>query len=235
MYDNVSIHKITELYKITRRIILKGIFFDLDGTMIFSMDFWTNLNIKYLTYKNLEYKPVVSQKLKVAPVTETEKILNEVYGSDIDFSDVFEYMDKVLMKSYSEFFEIKDGVLEKLKELKENGFKMCITTATPSKYVLPLTKRLNIYDYMDHIFTPDILGVDKSDLDFFKISLKKLGTKAENTYVFDDAIYALKNAKELNLIPVGVHDKSNEHETEEIKSISSFYIRNFSEIDINKL
>lgn len=214
---------------------MKGIFFDLDGTMIFSMDFWTDLNKKYLSAKKLPYFPIVSEKLKVAPVTETEKILNEVYGDEIDFSDVFQYMDEILMKTYAEHFEIKDGVLEKLKELKEYGFKMCITTATPSKYVMPLVERLKIREYMDDIFTPDLLGVDKNDLDFFRISLKKLGTKAEKTYVFDDAIYALKNARELNMIPVGVYDESNKHETEKIKKISDFYIHNFSEIDAARL
>ncbi len=214
---------------------MKGIFFDLDGTLVSSMDFWKRLNIMYLDTKGLEYKEILVQKLKVVPISATERVFNEVYGEDIDFSDVNPYMDKILNEQYADFFDIKDGVFEKIKELKEKNFKMCITTATPSKHVIPLAKKLNIYEYMDYIFSPDVLGVEKNDLEFFKRALDKLGTNAEETYVFDDAIYSLENARDLGLIPVGVYDETNKHETEEIKSIVKFYINNFSEIDVDRL
>ncbi len=214
---------------------MKGIFFDLDGTMIYSMDFWEKINKIYLDTKGLEFKEELVQKLKVAPISETEPIFNEVYGDEYDFSDVNPFMDKLMNEQYSEFFDIKEGVLEKIKELKAKGFKMCITTATPSKHVIPLAKRLGFYEYMDYIFTPDILKVNKNELEFFKLALEKLGTKAENTYVFDDAIYSLKNARALGLIPVGVYDDSNSHETDEIKEIAKCYINKFEEIDVDKL
>ncbi len=214
---------------------MKGIFLDLDGTIIYSMDFWKKVMKMYLASKNLEYKEVLYQKLRVSPVSETEKIFNEIYGNEIDFSEANRDMDLIIREHIADFYNMKDGVLAKLKELREQGFKMCVTTATPSKYVIPLAKKMGFYQYLDYIFTADTLKINKNEADFFKKALEEMGTKAEDTYVFDDALYSLINAKSLGMIPVGVYDDSNKHETEEIKKIAKFYINSFSELDVSKL
>ncbi len=214
---------------------MKGIFFDLDGTIIYSMDFWEKIMKMYLESKNLEYKEVLYQRLRVSPVSETEKIFNQIYGDEIDFSGANRDMDLIIREHIADFYNMKDGVLEKLKELREHGFKMCVTTATPSKYVIPLSKKMGFYDYLDHIFTVDMLKINKNEAAFFEKALELMGTKAEETYVFDDALYSLKNAKSLGMIPVGVYDDSNKHETEEIKKIAKFYINSFSDLDVSRL
>ncbi len=88
---------------------------------------------------------------------------------------------------------------------------------------------------MEFVQTPDKVNLSKSDPEYFKLAMERLGTYQENTYVFDDALYALKNAKKLNLNTVGIYDKSAEIESEKIKEISDIYIESFEELDINEL
>ncbi len=211
---------------------MKGILFDLDGTLIDSMYIWKIVDKLYIEYKGLKYDPAISLKLKEAPLSETIKIFSEHYNYTVDFSDFDNYVDDLLLRYYGYEFKLKNNVLEKLRELKENNFKMAITTATPSKYVNPLIKRLNLNKYMDFILTPDIININKNNELFFKTAVKMLGTDYKDTYVFDDAIYALKNAKKLKLISVGIYDESNNDDIKKIKSLCDIFLKDFSELKI---
>ena len=61
----------------------------------------------------------------------------------------------------------------------------------------------------------------------FLYALKEMGTKKEKTYVFEDALYALKTAREAGFPTVGVYDLSAEGQREEIIRLSDFYLYSF--------
>ncbi len=214
----------------------KTIFFDLDGTLIDSMPIWKSVARLYIESKGLVYDAEVSKKLKAKPLSESSRIIGEHYNYCKNFDDVLEYTENLLLDYYTNEFTFKRTVEDKLKELKNKNFKMCITTANPKKYIEPLVKRLKLNDYIDFIFTPDILGVDKNDLDFFKKAIEiSKASKDEGIYVFDDAVYALENVKTLGLIPVAVYDKSNEKDTKKLKEISKIYLKDFASLDVESL
>ncbi len=214
---------------------MKGILFDLDGTLIDSMDIWLLIDDKINEHLKEIDDEEFKNKLKYSPVPDLYKIYQERYGENEDFKTLCDEFDDILLTSYSNTLELKEGVLEMMKKLRQKGFKMCLTTATSSRYVLPFIKRSDLEEYFEFILTPDMVGVTKDKLEFFEYALKKLGTKAENTYVFDDTRYAINNAIALNLIPVGVYDKSREKHMDEIIEKSKIYIRSFLDFNIEKL
>ncbi len=214
---------------------LKGIFFDLDGTLIDSMHIWFLIDDEINEYlKHIEDQEF-KNKLKYSPIPDIYKIYQQHYGDDLEFKALCDKFDDILLTNYSNAFELREGVLEMIQKLKEKGFKMCLTTATSSKYVMPFVEKYGLEHYFEFILTPDKAGVKKNELEFFKIALEKLGTKSEDTYVFDDTRYVIDNAIKLNLIPVGVYDKSREKYKEEIIEKSKIYIRSFVDFDMEEL
>ncbi len=214
---------------------MKGICFDLDGTLIDSMGAWQNLEKGYVESKGLEYDPLLTEKLKAVSRHDAQKAFSEFYNYSVSFDDMYEYMDKIAEKYYKEDFELKCGVREKLEQLKDKNFKMCITTATDSRHAMLGINRLGLMEYMDFVLTPDIAGCSKESVEFFEKALAKLQTKPENTYVFDDALYALENAEKLNLTPVGVHDTTSSSDEQAIKEISKIYLKDFTCLDVDLL
>ncbi len=211
---------------------MKGILFDLDGTLIDSMYIWTLLDRMYIEHKGLKYNPIIATKLKEVGLSDTIDVFSEIYGNSVDFSDFNDYIDEVMMKYYSNEFKLKNQIIEKLEDFKKQGFKMCITTITPMKYVTPLVKRLGLDQFMEFIITSDTINIDKNDERFFKYAIEKLGTTYEDTYIFDDATYALKIANQLNLKTIAVYDNSNKDDIEYLKQNNYLYIKDFTELKI---
>ncbi|WP_028829285.1 HAD family hydrolase [Proteocatella sphenisci] len=56
-----------------------------------------------------------------------------------------------------------------------------------------------------------------------------LGTDASNTYIFEDALHAIKTAKRANLNVIAVYDKSYEISQNEIKSIANIYLKSLDD------
>ncbi len=215
---------------------MKGICFDLDGTLIDSMGLWNRVDIEYIESKGLVYDDELRKKIKNAPLSDAQGIFSEHFNNEINFDDMYEFLDKTMYEHYSKILPFKPFVEEKLKALKEEkDFIMAITTSTPSKNVDALVERLGLKEYMDYIFTPDSFGIAKNDLKFFEKVLEEMGLKAEEVYVFDDAYYALENAKKLGMVPIGVHDYSGETRGDEIQEIAKFSLENFGQLDIDRL
>ncbi len=209
---------------------MQGICFDLDGTLIDSLILWGNIDRLYIESKGLKYDPSIIGDLKKVQLMESKRIFSEHY-KDTNFDDITEFFFDILFEYYAYKFELKKAVKEKIIDFKKKGFKTAITTAAPLENVKALLKRYELSDYIDIICTSETMGMNKKNIDFFKLACEKLGTNLEDTYVFDDSLYAIKFANELNMISVGVYDPSQVSDEEEMKRIAKYYINGFDEID----
>ncbi len=214
---------------------MKGILFDLDGTLIDSMKIWESLDKQFVESRGLLYDPKSTEELKAIGLNDAPAYFNEVYDMNVTLDDMLDFMYETLDDHYSHKFPLKEGVYDKLIELEKLGYKMCITTATASSLAMKAVDRLELGRFMEFVLTPDIADCEKGDLKFFDIAVKKLGTKPEDTYVFDDALYALENAVQLGLIPVGIEDDSTAEQKNEIIAISKIYLESFNDLDVSRL
>ena len=56
-----------------------------------------------------------------------------------------------------------------------------------------------------------------------------MGTKPEETLVFEDSLYALKTAKDAGFVTIGVYDAKGETDQEGVRNTGDFYIKELSE------
>ena len=73
------------------------------------------------------------------------------------------------------------------------------------------------------------VGLSKSDPRFFQAVSDRIGVKVEDTWVFEDALYAVRGAKEAGARVCAIEDfTAAAHE--EIRSIADVYIRDYGEL-----
>ncbi len=214
---------------------MKGICFDLDGTLIDSMGVWEGLDRRYVESKGHVYDPSVTESLKAVSFEKAPIVFNEYYDMGATYKDMIDFMYSTLEVYYREKFLLKDGAMEKFEELRSKGFRLSITTATDSMLTDLLVNRYQLNDYMDFVLTPDRAGIEKNNPGFFRMALEKLGTEADRTYVVDDALYALELAKDLGMQPIGIFDATSHRDADRIKEISKLYILDFHQLDVHKL
>lgn len=216
---------------------MTGIIFDLDGTLIDSMEFWHN--IPYIAAKQYETGKLDEGLIKsIESMTVGEAITTIINRLKLDISEE-EFKKNILRlirEQYMEGFQLKKGVKDFIKQAKNQGIKLCIATTTDLKPSEIVTKRLDIFEPLEFIQSQNEVNIKKKDPEFYIHAMNNLGTTKENTWVFEDALYAAKSAKAAGFKVVGVIDKAyRPEEIQEIKNLVDIYIEDFTEIKPEEL
>jgi len=211
----------TEEFKLMQNI--KGVIFDLDGTLIDSMWIWGDVAEAYLRSHGAVPHSNFREALRTLNTTEEAQHYIDVYGIDLPVDEVAQGRDNLMKEYLKDVVELKAGVLQALKELKKRGVRMCIATATDRPLVEVSIERHGLDEYIEHIFTCTEENTSKSSPDIYFQAAKFLGTDISETLVVEDALYAIKTASEAGFVVAGVYDKVSDDEQDEIKSTCDYY------------
>lgn len=209
------------MYRIT------GAIFDLDGTLIDSMFVWAECYSMVLsryfqvTYADLD--KAMAEKLDTAPVTIGIPMLCEYFHSSIDPQIILNAIDDYFYQFYHFEVQLKDGVRELLEHLHQKGVKMCVASASSPESVRAALAHCKIDSYFDTVLTCDEIGKSKEHTDIYESALARLQTPKESTWVFEDAVIAIRTSHRMGLPIVGIYD-AGQKEQEEIQSLSTVYL-----------
>lgn len=103
--------------------------------------------------------------------------------------------------------ELLEGVEGFLKELKKQGIKIALGSA--SKNALPILEKTGIRPYFDAIIDGNKVTKAKPDPEVFVLAAKTLNIPAENCVVFEDAYAGVEAAKCAGMACVGIGTKEN--------------------------
>lgn len=209
---------------------IKGAIFDLDGTLLDSMEVWDTFGEDYLTGRGLTPPSGLREILKPLSMMQTAEYFIASYGVPDSPQQIIEEINRRIARHYEEVFELKPGVRAFLDMLKERGIPMCVATATDRPLVEPALKRLGIYDYFKAIFTCTELCTGKDCPDIYLKARELLGTELAHTYVFEDALHAALTAKKAGFPLVAVSDSVFWAEKEKLMAAADLYISSFTEL-----
>lgn len=136
--------------------MIKALFFDLDGTLAYTLpDIMNNLN-RVRKHKGLE--PVGDDLIFKIVNGTTEEVVRNVLPEGMDeeyYKEAVEYYLKEYDIHYLDTTVAYDGVIDVLKELKKEGYILCVLSNKDTSHTTNMTKKL----YGDEIFTT-YLGPD---------------------------------------------------------------------------
>lgn len=209
---------------------IEGAIFDLDGTILDSMHIWSQIGLLFLKNRGVEAPEGIEDEFVKMSMTQAA----EYYIKNIDPNEtvmgIVNDVNKLVQGFYFDEVIKKDGVEDFLKFLKNRGVKMCVATATDKHLVEKALERNGILHYFSEIFTCSNVGAGKDTPVIYDVALKHLGTKKENTFIFEDALYAIETAKKANYKIVGINDVSEKSDPEDVKKLCDCYIYNYTEI-----
>ena len=213
--------------------------FDCDGTILDSMHIWVDpINEVFEKYGfRLDTLPKEEKgKIEALPLDGMCKFIADELAKDMTKAEVRDYFDEIIYDGYKNSLMPKTGVIEKLEELHKKGYEMAIASSTDSIYLKLAFERLNIDQYFSFLTTPDITNLKKSDKEYWQYAIEKLGVDASEIILYDDALYAIKVAKDVGINTCGVKDfPYNENEWEDIKENATMYLDGIWQIDVDNL
>lgn len=208
--------------------MIKGAIFDLDGTLLDSMFIWDTIGEEYLRSLGIEPKEDLRETFKTFTLEQSAHYYREHYGVTLSVKEIIDGVNEMVENYYIKTVPLKPGVKEFLMKLSSQGVKMCIATVTDRHLVEAALKRCGVREFFSEIFTCAQVGGSKEEPLIYRTALEHLGTNKAETVVFEDAYYALKTAKTDGFCVAAVYD-IHEDNSEEMKTISDFYIEDFSD------
>lgn len=213
--------------------MIKGIIFDIDGTLLDSMHIWSELGYRYLSSVGIEAKPGLAKILFPMNLDESSEYLKEAYSLTDSVEKITEDTVNILSDFYRYEAKPKAGVVEFIRQARERSIPMAIATSGDRRILNFALERLGISDCFTTILTCSDLKTNKRVPTIYLRAAELLGTKPEETAVFEDVLHAIRVAKSAGFVTCAIEDISSEQDREEIKMAADIYMKNFIDSPAN--
>ena len=208
---------------------IRGAIFDVDGTLLDSMFIWDTIGETYLRSIGYEPREKLNEVFKNMSLFQAARYYRTEYGVTLSIDEIMNGVNAMLERYYRFEVSLKPGVAELLAQLQASGVKLCIATATDRYLVEAALERCGVLSCFGAIFTCNEVGHGKDEPDIFEEALRFLGTEKAETVVFDDALYAVRTAKEAGF-PVAVIYDSHERSQAEVRARSDLYLEDLTQL-----
>ena len=214
-------------------LLLSGVIFDMDGTLIDSNPRWDQVGFLYLERYGLTPPEDFLYHVHTKPVPEIAVYLKETFGLDITPEALSQEVISLMDEYYRSEATPKAGVLQLIAQLEEAGIPYCVATAAERSHVEAGLATVGITG-QKFVLTCTEVGADKRFPTVFEESLKRLGSDRATTAVVEDSLTALTTAKQAGFYTISVYDDSFAAREEEKQAIAHLSVRSPEELSAVK-
>ena len=212
--------------------MIKGVIFDVDGVLLNSMPVWENLGELYLNRLGIEAEKGLGETLFTMSLEEGADYMISHYGLKMTPEEVIAGINREVRDFYEKRVPLKEGVRQYLNEFRERKIPMAIATTGDRSNAEAALKRLKVLSHFQGIFTCSEIGSGKNQPDIYYAAALQLDTDPKDTWVFEDALHAIKTAKRAGFCTVGVYDKANDRDLAQIWNTADIYLPEFKDFNI---
>ena len=210
---------------------MKAAIFDMDGTLIDSMNEWRKLNSSFVREQGVDLTPEQEQTLQGMSGMMVVDYIREQYGIHTEFTTLVDRASRKMEPVYVAGVPHKPGAAAYLKRLHERGVKCVVATATPARLALIALNKTGLVPDLDYIYSADMIGGTKAQTEFFDRLCAMIGEKKEDCVMFEDGLYAMQGARRAGLGVVGVTDRTNLRDREAIHAVCDVVIDSYDELE----
>ena len=183
--------------------------FDMDGTLVDSMQYWRGAHIEGLQLAGYELTEEKKEALLKVWGYENLRDLLASWGIHKTVEQLKEEARNLLKTHYERDIVAKAGTVALLEELKRQGVKMGVLTLTPHALVDICLAKTGLAPYFSCIVTTEDnpSGTGKEAKEIFQVALDAIGCDTPSQCaIYEDSFYSIRTAKEMGFYVVGVED-----------------------------
>ena len=208
----------------------KAAVFDFDGTIVDSMNLWTEIDIEYLARYGHGFSEDLQKHIEGMSTDEMAVYFRNTYGIPRTNEEMKRDWTEMSIEKYLYEVQLKPGVLEFLQLLKEYGIRTAIATSTEKDILLPFLKKRNLTDYFDAFATTTEAGKGKPEPGVFLLAAERIRTDPKHCIAFEDLPLGILSAKNAGMFTVGVDDSYSRDRISEKIALSDHFIRDYREL-----
>ena len=216
---------------------ISGAIFDCDGTLLDSMYMWDGLFIRLLESYGIEHTPEFLAQLEAMTLPDTSNMLHERYGAGASAQEIIDRVHAFALHEYDTNIKEMPGARAFVESLAAEGIPMIVASSTTSSVVRHAMDHFGMGGYFnDVICTAEVRdGRDKDFPDVYLEALSRLGTPLEETWVFEDAPFAVRASRRAGFHVAGIHNDHDGRDPEFIRAWSDIYSENYESISLEAI
>ena len=210
--------------------VIAGAIFDVDGTLLDSMPTWHNCGARYLATLGIEAEPGLGDILFTHTSETAALYLIDRYKLDKDPGEVARGLSEQMEHYYYEEASMKPGAREFLDKLESEGVPMTVATSTDRYCIEAAFEKLDLSHYFLKVLTCPEVGATKSEPLIFEKCAEVTGSEPEETWVFEDGLYAIKTAADAGFRTAAIYDDVSREDFDEMSRLADISVMSFDEL-----
>ncbi|MFA9466013.1 MAG: HAD family hydrolase [Velocimicrobium sp.] len=201
--------------------------FDLDGTLLNSMDVWEKIDIAFLSKRGLPIPHDYVTEICARSFQEAAEYTIDLFGLNETVPAIIEEWNIMAAYEYAHNVRLMPYTLEYLLQLKALNIKLAVATGLPEELYKPCLINNEIYKLFDFLCSADQVEKGKEHPDIFLFASAGLKILPQKCIVFEDVLPAVRSAKQAEMTTYGVFDKYSAHNEAKIRAIADGYLYDF--------
>lgn len=198
---------------------MKGIIFDLDGTLLDSMRMWHTLDRRFLTSLGIEPPADISERLKTMTVEEACCWYAEQFPTGMTPGEIEQRILELASDAYRYELMLKPGAKALLEALRGRQIPFGLASVTYHELLEAALVRLGIRGLFRFILTPKPGEPGKETPALYLKAAALLRAEPAEIVVIEDALYAAKTAKAAGFYTVGVYEPEQRGDWEAMQAV----------------
>ena len=209
----------------------KGFIFDVDWTILDSMEIWMDAAKLYLKDLGIEAEENLGDIMFSLTMAEGAEYIRKTYKVNLSDKEICDGINQKVFGFYKEEAPLKGKSIEILEYAQKNNIPMVVATSTDRPMIEAAFERLNLGKYFKKIYTTTEIGSGKDKPEIFMRAMETLGTKPDETWLLEDGAYSMDTAKKMGIHTVGIYDKYSDKDQDMVKSLADVYITSWDEYE----
>ena len=209
---------------------MKGIIFDLDGTLLDSMGMWEQLDRRFLLEHGITPPADISDIVKNMTVGDASAYYAERFPLGMTPAQVQQRVQELAEEAYRDELPLKPGAMEFLRALTQREIPFALASVTYPELLDAALTRLRIRHLFLAVLTPAFGSAGKHEPALYLEAAARLDAAPQEIAVIEDALYAAKTAKQAGFYTVGFRDAIGKADWQELEQLCDRTVSTWDEL-----
>lgn len=209
---------------------IKGVIFDVDGTLIDSMWIWRQVDIEFLGKRGIPLPDRLQSDIEGMSYSETAIYFKARFDLPESLEEIKDEWRIMAEEYYKSHIKLKSGAKEFLELLYDKGLRLGIATSNSRELVDHMLTNHDIRRYFSSIRTSCEVDKGKPHPDVYLKVAEDMGIEPCHCLVFEDTISGVMAAKSAGMKAFAMADEVSEESKDKLIEMTEGYIHSFDEV-----